>query len=251
MTNPRLFPGRLALLLAVLLLAACAPLPAGTPAPTASPAPTMTMPPPPTAAPPPSPAPAPTATLEPTATADPFEGWKTITTDTFSISVPADWEVIDLTEEEIGALIEQLELKNKVLAAVLERTPNLTDFELIALAPPVDGFADNLNIKRAPLGAEPVDDLEAWLRDALLPQYGLMGLKPWGERSDLVTDGGLPMARVMIRPPTSAGGPELRGRQYFVLTDTDMWALSYSTLEDRGDRPPTEFEKSARSFAPR
>jgi hypothetical protein len=198
-----------------------------------------------------SPSPAPSATPAPTATADAFEGWKTITTDAFSISVPTDWEVIDLSEDEIGALIEKLELKNKVLATVLERTPNLADFELIALAPPLDGFSDNLNIKRAPLGAERVDDLEAWLREALLPQYGLMGLKPWGERADLVTDAGLPMARVMIRPPTTADGPELRGRQYFVLTDTDMWALSYTTLEDRGDSAPTEFEKSARSFAPR
>lgn len=242
----RQFGGRLVLAAAALLLVACAPAPSATPTatPPTAPLPTVAATPRPTAT------LAPTATATITATPDAYAGWQTVETDALTIRLPADWQAVDLMQEDIDAIFEQLKEDRPALTGIVERSGVSKEFDLVAFGPDDDGYADNLNIRRAPPVAERITDLQTQVLDYLVPQYRLLGLDPTDVSADLRTDSGLPMGRIVYTLSPAGEVPELRGTQYLVLAEDELWIMTYVTRAQRDDVAPP-FEQSAMTFTPK
>lgn len=247
MMNPRRFAGRLVLAAAALLLLACAPQPTVTPLPpTGTAAPIATQPPPsPTAR------LLPTATPAPTPTTDAYAGWETVETDLLSIRLPAGWQVMELTEADLAQMLAELEPYQEVIGRRPDPAEGAAGLDLVAVAEADGDLSHNLNIRHMPSGAQRHEDARALL-GTFAPQMEVLGFTVTEQRADLRTDGGLQMARLSYHlVPTMKGQVEARGEQYYVLTETDVWVLTFTSAGMQVADAAAEFEKSAKTFAPR
>jgi hypothetical protein len=242
MTLPRPELRRLVFALVVLLLGACAPAPTATPF-----SPTATLAPQPTATAPPAATSLPTARATTAATADPYAGWQTVATSALSIRLPADWQAVDLSGEDAAALLTQLRAQQSFLADVAGDV-TAQDAALVAVGPQRDGPADSLTIRRTPLGAERVTDLRRQVIDLVLPQYEQLGFAPVAGPDDGHTEAGLPLASVTYELPGGDGLPPVRGQQFFIAADSDLWILTFSAFPAPGRLDPDAFGRAAASF---
>jgi hypothetical protein len=165
-----------------------------------------------------------------------------------SIRLPAGWEVLALSGADVAAMAATLEPYRAVRRWLPDRADTGEGPALLAVSTGDDAAA-NLAILRAPLGAQRPDDPAA-LFPVFIPQLERMGLEVIGHRADLRTDSGLPMGRVaFFAPATAKGQLEARGEQYYALTESDIWVLTFTSSSMQVESAPPEFEQSARSFA--
>jgi hypothetical protein len=215
-------------LIAVLLLASCQP---ATPVP-------------PTAAPP---APTPTA-VPPTPTPS---GWTEQLSGDVTISLPADWEVLALSQGDLQTVFADFQKTNPELAKIIGSAEALQGVALWAFksAGADASFADNLNIRRSPLGDQKITDM-ADVTPAILDQYRKLGFELGATETDLQI-GGHPAAHIAFSYPVTlpdGTSAQLSGQQYLVATPTDLWILSYSAAPGDEDALKPMFEQSAESF---
>lgn len=166
------------------------------------------------------------------------------------ISLPRDWQVVDLTSTDVQAAFANLQQTHPQMADIIGSPDVLLSAHLWAFGPPGDGLTDNLNIRRSPLGAERITDMQGQVLDLLMKQLGETGFTELSGDSSLRING-LPAAHIFYTLPIAAGDkatPAIRGHQYLVLSDSDLWILSYSTKRDREAMMGPLFEESARSF---
>jgi hypothetical protein len=220
-------------LIAVLLLSGCQP---ATPAP-------------PTAAPP---APTPTA-VPPTPTPS---GWTEQRSGDVTISLPSDWEVLALSQGDLQAVFANFQKTNPELAKIIGSAEALQGVALWAFksggvdaAGGTAAFADNLNIRRSPLGGQKITHM-ADVTPAILEQYRQLGVELGATENDLQI-GGHPAAHIAFSYPVTlpdGTSAKLSGEQYLIATPTDLWVLSYSAAPGNADTLKPVFEQSAQSF---
>ena len=166
------------------------------------------------------------------------------------ISLPRDWQVVDLTSSNVQLAFADLKQKHPQMADIIGSPDVMLSATLWALGPAGNALADNLNIRRAPLGAERITDMQGQVLDLLLKQLSVAGFTELSSDASLRIDG-LPAARISYTLPLSTedeAAPTIRGHQYLVLSDSDLWLLSYSTTPEREAEMAPIFEQSARSF---
>jgi hypothetical protein len=221
-----------ALITALLLTGCPAPTPATPAAPTVVPA----TPPPPT---PTTPAP---------------DGWTEHQSGDVTISLPADWEVLALSQGDLQAVFADFQKANPELAKIIGSAEALQGVALWAFkrADGVDAdadFADNLNIRRSPLGGQKITDMTD-VTPAILDQYRKLGFELGATENDLQI-GSYPAAHIAFSYPvilSDGASAKLSGDQYLVATPTDLWILSYSAGPGNEDALKPVFEQSAQSF---
>ncbi len=211
--------------LALLLLAGC-PKPA-------QPTPTPTQPPP-------------TAVPGPTS-----DGWVEQQTDALTIRLPADWEVIDFSTGDLQSVFSDLEARDPELARIIGSAEALQDAYFWAFRQPdaATFFADNLNIRRAPLNGQRVESMQAVV-DPVVAQYEQLGFQVLAVDASLVI-GERPAAHIAFSFELAAADNQpasVQGHQYLVATETDLWILSYSASPDTVGELAPVFEQSALSF---
>lgn len=217
------------LLLCTLLLAACGggrAAPAAPVAVTAAPAATAAKPAAPTAAPTVAPAVA-TAIPAPAAPA----GWKEFSTEGISLWLPGEWKTVEYDAADLAKSYEELQKSNPELAGAIGSADALQGVALWVFAPTVPGsvFTDNVNVRRTPLGGEKPGAMKEVV-DYIVDQYKQMNFEVGETNADLKI-GGRPAAYVAYAVPfTGADGKtaKMSGHQVIVLTDTDMWVVTYS-----------------------
>lgn len=166
------------------------------------------------------------------------------------IALPRDWQVVDLTSDDAQAAFADLQRNHPQMADIIGSPEAMLSATLWAFGPENNDFADNLNIRRSALGAGRTTDVQWDVLDLLLKQLGEAGFTEVSSEASLRIDG-LPAARVFYTLPMATGDeaiPTIRGHQYLILSDSDIWILSYSTIREHEARMTTIFEKSARSF---
>jgi hypothetical protein len=215
-------------LIAVLLLAGCQP---------ATPVPPTAVPatPTPTSVPP---TPAPT-------------GWLEHQSGDVTISLPADWEVLALSQGDLQTVFSAFQKTNPELAKIIGSAEALQGVALWAFksSGPDAAFADNLNIRRSPLGGQQVTNM-ADVTPAILDQYRQLGFELGATETNLQI-GGYPAAHIAFSYPVTlpdGSSAKLSGQQYLVATPTDLWVLSYSAGPGNADTLKPVFEQSAQSF---
>jgi hypothetical protein len=224
-------------LIAALLLAGCpAPTPATPATPTVVPA-------------------TPTPTTVPTTPAP--AGWTEHKSGDVTISLPADWEVLALSQGDLQTVFAAFQKTNPELAKIIGSAEALQGVALWAFksagADAAGGtdsaFADNLNIRRSPLGDQKITDM-ADVTPAILDQYRKLGFELGTTATDLQI-GGHPAAHIAFSYPVTlpdGTSAKLNGDQYLVATPTDLWILSYSAGPGSEDAMKPVFEQSAGSF---
>lgn len=249
-----------------LLLGACNAAPA--PGPTATVHPTATTA--PTAAVATAAVPSPTASttpFEPVASATPAAttpsgdelppGWERHGNDELSIAIPPGWRVIDVDLADAQGAYDTLARDYPGLGDILGGPEALAGAAFWAFGPVVTGkgqasFVDNMNVRRSPLGAQRIASIQEVI-DVLLPEYEKLGLVVTSTDPALRIDG-FPAGRITYTLATNTDAQsmgEIRGRQYLVATDADLWVLSYTTVPKREGALAAGFETSAQSFEPK
>ncbi len=216
----------LSLVVTAVLLSAC-------PAPTPTPPPT---PPPPTA-----PASSPTP-----------EGWARHETPALVIWLPKTWEILDIEKSDPQTVFAEFQKNNPQLAAVIGSADALKGVPLWAFNRP-DGatatLVDNLNIRRVSLAGQPSTNIQTVL-DQVLTQYRQLGFVIGESKADLKI-GDQPAALISYMFPIIAGDGKAisaDGRQYLVLTPSDLWILSYTIGPGQAAALAPVIEQSAQSF---
>lgn len=212
-----------ALVIAAALLAAC---PAPTPVPT------------------PTPTPAP-----PTPTPD--TGWVEHAAGDLTISLPKEWEILELGSGDIETLFAEFQRTNPELAQVIGSAEALQGVSLWGFnrSNPDAAFVDNLNIRRSALNGQKVEKMQDVV-DAVVAQYKQIGFEVTQTQADLQV-GELPAAHIAynFQVTGSDGQPAaVTGHQYLVASATDLWILSYSAGPGNDTALAPIFEKSALSF---
>jgi len=209
-----------------------------------------------------APAPSPTFTRSqtltpaaPAATAAPGglpKDWIEYTDQSIRIALPRDWLVVHPTSCDAQAALAELKQTHPQMAGIIGSPDAMLSTTLWAFGPASNDFADNLNIRQSPLGAERLTDVQEDVLDRLLAQLGEAGFTELSSDANLRING-QPAARVRYTlPPTTSENATsaIRGHQYLVLSDSDLWILTYSTIPEREARMASIFEESARSFRP-
>lgn len=196
----------------------------------------------------PTPTPAPPTAVPPTATP---EGWVEQQTDALTIWLPADWDVIDFGVGDLQAVFDDLQQRDPELARIIGSAEALQDAAFWAFrgVSAETLFADNLNIRRTPLNGQRIAKMQEVV-DPVVAQYEQLGFQVTTADADL-TIGGQPAAHVAFSfDITAADGQPTRvqGHQYLVVTETDLWILSYSASPDTAESLAPVFEQSALSF---
>jgi hypothetical protein len=223
------------LTLTTVLLAAC-------PGPTPTPLPLPTQPPPPTL-------PAPPTVAAPSPAPDDFRVHETAR---LVIRLPKNWEALDVEKSDLQAVFAEFQKNNPQLAAVVGSADALRGVALWAFSRPAGdgtGFVDNLNIRRVSLAGQPAPSIQALL-DQVLGQYRQLGFVIGESKADLKI-GAQPAAIISyIFPMVGADGKTISadGRQYLVLTTSDLWILSYTLGPGQAALLAPMVEESAQSF---
>jgi len=185
------------------------------------------------------------------------DGWTEHQSGDVTISLPADWEVLALSQGDLQAVFADFQKTNPELAKIIGSAEALQGVALWAFksagADAADAaFADNLNIRRSPLDGQKITSM-ADVTPAILDQYRKLGFELGATETDLQI-GGRPAAHIAFSYPVTlpdGTSAKLNGNQYLVATPTDLWILSYSAGPgDDGVMRPV-FEQSAESFRTR
>ena len=180
------------------------------------------------------------------------DGWTEHKSGDVTISLPADWEVLALSQGDLQAVFADFQKTNPELAKIIGSAEALQGVALWAFktAGGTDAaFADNLNIRRSPLGGQKINDM-ADVTPAILDQYRQLGFELGATETDLQI-GGHPAAHIAFSYPVTlpdGTSAKLNGQQYLVATPTDLWILSYSAGPGNEDAMQPVFEQSAQSF---
>ncbi|MGQ9766971.1 MAG: hypothetical protein ACUVSS_06505 [Anaerolineae bacterium] len=201
--------------------------------------------------------PSPTATLQvatPAPVPTTLEGWLEHQTPYLSIWLPLDWEVLDLSSDDLQAIFARLEQSNPTLARIIGSPENLqgTLFWGVRQMPATATFADNLNIRRTPLNGQVLNTM-AEVVNPVVAQYRELGFTVTATDPNL-TIGGHMAARIAYSFPfylLDGGQTHIEGRQYLIATPTDLWILSFSAGPDTVAALTPVFEQSAQSFRAR
>jgi len=215
-------------LLLTTLLAAC-PLPTPPTPPTATPAP-------------------PTATPIP-GTPTP-EGWVKHETPSLIIWLPAAWETLEISQENLDQIFANFQTQNPDLAKIIGSAEALRGVFLWAFYNESGSdITDNLNIRKSPLDSQKVENLQETL-DAVTAQYNQIGFTIMDSGANL-TIGGQPAAWITYSfDVTDSNGQPItvEGHQYFVATATDLWILSYTIGPGQSATLESVIAQSAQSF---
>ena len=204
---------------------------------------------------PPAPATPTVVPATPTPTAVPAaptpDGWTQHQSGDVTISLPADWEVLALSQGDLQAVFADFQKTNPELAKIIGSAEALQGVALWAFktSGAAAAFADNLNIRRSPLGGQQVTDM-ADVTPAILDQYRKLGFELGATETDLQI-GGHPAAHIAFSYPVTlpdGTSAKLNGQQYLVATPTDLWILSYSAGPGHADTLKPVFKQSAESF---
>jgi hypothetical protein len=193
-----------------------------------------------------------TPTPIPTPTTPAPTGWTEHQTGDATISLPSDWEVLALSQGDLQAVFADFQKTNPELAKIIGSAEALQGVALWAFKTgggTDSAFADNLNIRRSPLGGQKVTDM-ADVTPAILDQYRKLGFELGASETDLQI-GGYPAAHIAFSYPVTlsdGASAKLSGDQYLVATPTDLWILSYSAGPGNEDALKPVFEQSAESF---
>jgi hypothetical protein len=172
-----------------------------------------------------------------------------------TISLPADWEVLALSQGDLQAVFADFQKTNPELAKIIGSAEALQGVALWAFKTGADAagieaaFADNLNIRRSPLGGQKITSMGD-VTPAILDQYRKLGFELGATETDLQI-GGHPAAYIAFSYPVTlpdGKGANVNGHQYLVATPTDLWILSYSAGPGNEDALKPVFEQSAKSF---
>ena len=171
-----------------------------------------------------------------------------------TISLPADWEVLALSQGDLQAVFADFQKTNPELAKIIGSAEALQGVALWAFKAPARcsgdaAFADNLNIRRSPLGGQKITE-HGDVTPAILDQYRKLGFELGATETDLQI-GGHPAAHIAFSYPVTlpdGTSAKLNGHQYLVATPTDLWILSYSAGPGNEDALKPVFEQSAESF---
>ena len=178
-------------------------------------------------------------------------GWTEHKSGDVTISLPTDWEVLALSQGDLQTIFSEFQKTNPELAKIIGSAEALQGVALWAFKTggPDSAFADNLNIRRSPLGGQKVTDM-ADLTPAILDQYRKLGFELGATETDLQIDGH-PTAHIAFSYPVAlpdGTSAKLNGHQYLVATPTDLWILSYSAAPGNDGVMRPVFEQSAQSF---
>ena len=181
------------------------------------------------------------------------DGWTEHKSGDVTISLPADWEVLALSQGDLQAVFAAFQKTNPELAKIIGSAEALQGVALWAFKADAAGidaaFADNLNIRRSPLGGQKITDM-ADVTPAILDQYRKLGFALGTTETDLQI-GGQPAAHIAFSYPVTlpdGSSAKLNGQQFLVATPTDLWILSYSAAPGNEDALQPVFEQSAESF---
>jgi hypothetical protein len=184
------------------------------------------------------------------------DGWTEHQSGDVKISLPTDWEVLALSQGDLQAVFADFQKTNPELAKIIGSAEALQGVALWAFktgsadtAGTDAAFADNLNIRRSPLGGQKVTDM-ADVIPAILDQYRKLGFELGATETDLQI-GRHPAAHIAFSYPVTlpdGTSAKLNGHQYLVVTPTDLWILSYSAAPGNEDALKPVFKQSAESF---
>jgi hypothetical protein len=192
-----------------------------------------------------------TPTPAPTPTTPAPTGWTEHRSGDVTISLPADWEVLALSQGDLQAVFADFQKTNPELAKIMGSAEALQGVALWAFktggADTV--YADNLNIRRSSLGGQKITNM-ADVTPAILDQYRKLGFELGTTETDLQI-GGRPAAYITFSYPVTlpdGTSATLNGHQYLVATPTDLWILSFSAAPGGENAMQPVFEQSAESF---
>ena len=180
------------------------------------------------------------------------DGWTEHQSGDVTISLPTDWEVLAFSQGDLQAVFADFQKTNPELAKIIGSAEALQGVALWAFkaAGGTDSaFADNLNIRRSPLGGQKITSMGD-VTPAILDQYRKLGFELGATETDLQI-GGRPAAHIAFSYPVTlpdGTSAKLNGHQYLVATPTDLWILSYSAGPGNEDALKPVFEQSAASF---
>ena len=196
--------------------------------------------------------PAATATpLPPTATPLPPtpKSWTEHSTAALSISLPASWQVLDVPPDSTEQTFAEFQKSNPDLAGIIGSAQALQDVALWAFNGQASGYVDNLNIRRSPL-TDPKPENVQQVLDTVVGKYQQLNFTNIESQVGL-TIGGHPAGVVSYNfevTDTSGNTVSVQGWQYLVLTDADLWVLSYTLSPDQSAALKPVVEQSAQSF---
>jgi hypothetical protein len=180
-------------------------------------------------------------------------GWKTSSSRTVSIALPADWTMAKLGGANAQALFDELKRTNPKLANALGSASALQDVEFFAWGPARDGstFIDNLNIRRVSRSGDAGDiSTPGDVLSQLSAQYASLGFKVTESKGGM-TIAGIPAAYITYEASLkNSAGTKVPwvGQQYLLLTDTDLWVLTFSVGVDSPALAGQVAKSSAESF---
>jgi hypothetical protein len=178
-------------------------------------------------------------------------GWTEHKSGDVTIRLPNDWEVLVFSQGDLQAIFTEFQKSNPELAKIIGSAEALQGVALWAFkSNSADAaFADNLNIRRSPLGGQKITEMNDVL-PAIIDQYRQLGFELGVTETDLQI-GGHPAAHLAYSYPVvlaDGTNAKLNGHQYLVATPTDLWVLSYSSAPGNEDVMKPVFAQSAQSF---
>ncbi len=183
-------------------------------------------------------------------------GWTEHMSGDVTIWLPMNWEVLALHQGDLQAIFAEFQKTNPELAKIIGSADALQGVALWAFKSSDAGatgsdaaFADNLNIRRSPLGGQKIAKMDDVL-PAIIDQYRQLGFEVGATETNLQI-GGYPAAHIGYSYPITlpdGTSAKLNGHQYLVATPTDLWVLSYSAAPGNEDAMKPAFEQSAQSF---
>jgi hypothetical protein len=178
-------------------------------------------------------------------------GWTEQKSGDVTIWLPNDWEVLVLSQGDLQAIFTEFQKSNPELAKIIGSAEALQGVALWAFrSGGADAaYADNLNIRRSPLGGQKITEMNDVL-PAIIDQYRQLGFELGATETGLQI-GGHPAAHITYSYPVvlaDGTNAKLNGHQYLVATLTDLWVLSYSAAPGSEDAMKPVFEQSAQSF---
>ena len=148
----------------------------------------------------------------------------------YEFALPADWQDVGDSDE----LIDQITAENPSLEGV--------DYDALAVDDPVDQFAANINVLRAPSRPGDVIDDRYIRKFARGAEAGITaaGLEPSGTLRPTRTE--LDGERAIeFGYANEQQGEQLRYRVVFALHDDAAYTLTFTALADRFDEDDAEF----------
>jgi hypothetical protein len=178
-------------------------------------------------------------------------GWQEHTTAALSISLPATWQTLTVTADNLQKTFDDFQQANPALAKLVGSSQALQGVSLWAFntAEANPAFTDNLNIRRSPLNGEKITKMQEVV-DAVSPTYQKQGFRNIQSQTDLTIGGHSAVRMTYSFDVNGVNGEKIAvdGQQYIVLTDADLWILSYTLGPGQAAALGPVVQQSAQSF---